>query len=228
VAHDSIAKREIHLRWAVMTDADPLIGDLRCLLDDRERERAGRFRIERAARRFVVARATLRQVLGEVIGSKPEDIAFSYGPRGKPSLPESHLHFNASDSGDVVVIGLALEELGVDIEVERRLRRADRLAERVCNPEEHRRWSMIPEVHREPVLLRLWTCKEAILKAAGTGLSGGMANAGVDLQPDGSAPRAAFSDQSYTLLPIRLPLDLVGTVAIGGNGWRIVPSRVEF
>ncbi len=223
----SVHAHEIHLRWSSMTEAEGRIDALRRLLEERELDRADRFRVEKARRRFINARAALRLVLGEFVASRPEEIVFCYGKRGKPRLPGSDLYFNASDSGDIVVIGLAGEELGVDLEMRRPLGRPEQLARRVCAATELETWRNLPEALQNPVLLRLWTCKEAILKAVGTGLSGGLTNAVVDLQPDGSTPRGAFFDDELTLLPIQIPADVVGTVAIRGAGWSMVHSRMQ-
>ena len=227
MANDPKTSKEIQLRWSQMTQDERKIRQMRSLLDDRELARADRFRVDSAYRRFVAARATLRHVLGEAVDLRPEKLAFRYGNRGKPRLPDSGLHFNASDSGDIVVVGLAHEELGVDVEIRHPLRRPERLARRICSVSELETWSGIPSSRQQSVLLRLWTCKEAVLKAAGVGLSGGLSNAVVDLQPDGSTPRASFFDLDLTLLPFRLPAEAIGTVAIGGNGWSIVPSRIQ-
>src|SRR3989440_12774879 len=56
------------------------------LLSDRERERARRFAFDPDRRRFIVARALLRQLLAARLGVRPESVELTSGPRGKPTL----------------------------------------------------------------------------------------------------------------------------------------------
>src|SRR5438477_11927224 len=56
------------------------------LLSDRERERARRFVFDPDRRRFIVARALLRQLLAARLGVRPESVALALGARRKPAL----------------------------------------------------------------------------------------------------------------------------------------------
>ena len=214
---------EIHLWWARVSETEPHLDKLRRTLSSDELERAARFRVEGAARRFVVARAVLRSVLGRATGVDPADVIFAYGEHGKPRLAATDLSFNASDTGDFVVVALASAELGVDIEVLRPLVRQERLARRICTERELEAFLAIPEAQRDAALLRLWTCKEAALKAVGTGLSGGVKNVEVDLQ-GGQSPRLrqlCSEVDGWTLLPVTLNPELVCSVVIRGDGWQV-------
>ena len=81
------------------------------------------------------------------------------------SLPASRtgrLFFNASDSGDNVVVALTSAEVGVDIELKRIVRRREGLARRVLAQTISSRCSRVPlRGERDALLLGLWTCKEA-------------------------------------------------------------------
>ena len=194
----------------------------RILISD-EIERAARFRVEGAAQRFVVARAVLRSVLGRFTGIDPAAVVFAYGEHGKPHLAAGGPRFNASDSGDFVVVALASAELGVDLEVLRPLARGDRLARRICTERELEAFETISEAERDAAFLRLWTCKEAALKAVGAGLSGGVKNVEVDLQ-SGQSPRLerlCGEIDGWTLLPVVLEPSVVCSVVIRGDGWKV-------
>ncbi|MGC9467052.1 MAG: 4'-phosphopantetheinyl transferase family protein [Anaerolineae bacterium] len=145
------------------------------LLNEDERARALRYRFREPRQRFVVARAALRQILGQYLGTRGACITFAYGPHGKPVLssPDARwLSFSLAHSGDVVLYAIANGvSVGVDLE---RLRPVDlgtggmrcffSIAERA--------WlASRSEKERAAALLLLWTCKEAWGKAIGTGLS---------------------------------------------------------
>ena len=218
-----ISPGTVHLWWARVSEAEPHLDRLRRTLSSEELERAARFRVEGAARRFVVARAALRSLLGRATGGDPADLVFAYGEHGKPRLAAGGPSFNASDSGDFVVVALASAELGVDVEVLRPLARQERLAHRICTERELEAFEAISEAERDAALLRLWTCKEAALKAVGTGLPGGLRNVEIDLRPDGPPRlrRLRGEVDGWTLLPVALNPELVCSVVIRGDGWQV-------
>ncbi len=218
---------EVQLWWASLELSDPEIDRLRGFLAPLELQRADRFRVARAARRFIVARAALRTVLGSATGTAPEDIEFELGPHGKPHLAAGGPHFNASDSGEFVVIALSHAEVGVDIEAQRQLAQLDRLAGRICTDSELELLQKTPGEARHDLLLRLWTCKEAALKAIGTGLPGGIRNVEVEM-PVGDRQRLISlpgGAVGWSLLFPELHPKLLCSVVVRGTGWHAVSHR---
>ena len=207
--HAVVPAGEVHVWCSSLAVDDDELAHALSLLDERERARAERLRVPAVRRRFIAARAALRTVLGESTGTEPAAIRFAYGERGKPRLAAGGPHFNASDSGDWAVVALADTGLGIDLEVVRNLRNADGLARRICTERELERFERLPEPERDAALLRLWTCKEAGLKALGVGLAGGLRN--VEVEMDGAGPRRlrrlcgesdGWSLQSVDLRPV--------------------------
>lgn len=215
---------EVQLWWASLDVSDSDVGRLRRFLAPLELQRADRFRIASAARRFTAARAALRTVLASTTGTTPEGIDFAFGPHGKPYLAVGGPHFNASDSGDFVVIALSHAEVGVDIEAHRRLARHERLADRVCTEQELELLRKTPREERHDLLLRLWTCKEAALKAIGTGLPGGTRNVEVELPAGGGQrlKRLPGGVEGWSLLFPDLHPNLLCSVVVRASGWRTV------
>jgi len=211
---------EVHLWWAKVSEAEPHLDRLRRTLNSEELERAARFRVEGAARRFIVARAVLRSLLGRATGVDPADVIFAYGEHGKPRLAAGGPFFNASDTGDFVVVALASTELGVDAEVIRPLARRKQLVRRICTQREFEAIESVPETERDAAFLGLWTCKEAALKAVGTGLSGGVRNIEIDLRPD-EPPRLhrlRGEVEGWTLVRATLSPEVVCTIVFRGDG----------
>jgi 4'-phosphopantetheinyl transferase len=215
---------EVQLWWASLDVSDSEIDRLRGMLAPAELHRAERFRIAAAARRFVGARAALRMILGRATGVEAADVGFLIGEYGKPRLPDGGLFFNASDSGDHVVVALTTAEVGVDIELARTVRRHDRLARRVCTDRELEMLGRAPEEERDALLLRLWTCKEAALKAVGVGLSGGARNVEAEIPPNGQPQLTRLlneADHWSLFFPDLLP-NLLCSVVVKGRDWRAV------
>lgn len=91
------------------------------------------------------------------------------GAHGRPQLPGTGLVASVSHAGDRVVVAVGdVGWLGVDVEPTSR-RLSPGLAHRVLSPAE-RDIAGDDEAAR----LAVWTAKEAVVKAAGTGLTGGL------------------------------------------------------
>ena len=88
-------------------------------------------------------------------------------PDGKPRLADDALAFNLSHSGSLALVAVSqVGPLGVDVEEHRVIREVDRLARRYFTPGE------AALVAAEPrAFFRLWTRKEAWIKAQGGGLA---------------------------------------------------------
>jgi 4'-phosphopantetheinyl transferase len=148
--------------------------DLDCadaaVLSDEERERAARFVFDRDRRRYTVAHSALRRVLAASLGDTPRGIRFAIGPRGKPHLHGSRLHFNLTHSGDRALIALA-EGRAVGIDIERH-QPIDVLAmaQHVFCCRERAALARTPPQDRYAAFFRGWTRKESFIKARGDGL----------------------------------------------------------
>jgi 4'-phosphopantetheinyl transferase len=137
------------------------------LLTADELLRAAAFKVEGGRRRFVIARAALRVLLGRYTGAEPSDLRFGASQSGKPRLDSpSSVQFNVSHSGDVAMIAIARDaEVGVDVEEVKP--RADRygVARRVFTLAERE------AIDGEAAFFRHWVAKEAFVKATGRGMA---------------------------------------------------------
>ena len=145
---------------------------LQALLSDAERQRAERFRFARHRRRFIVARARLREFLAARLGVRPERVELAYGENGKPRLADEALRFNVSHCDDVAVFAFSsTHEVGVDVEAIRPVREADAIAAQFFTERERETYAALSPRERVLGFLRLWTRKEAFVKALGAGFS---------------------------------------------------------
>jgi 4'-phosphopantetheinyl transferase len=164
-------------------------------LDSAERRRADRFRNEADRARFVIARSSLRQLLGRRIGVASGEITFGENEFGKPLVQNSPvvLHFNSSHSGDWVLHAIdAAAPIGIDVEaVHSGLTRIDQF-ERVLSPEEFALLNDLPAIHRALAFARVWVRKEAYVKALGEGLSRPLRDISVIVDATGHHPRLLY------------------------------------
>jgi 4'-phosphopantetheinyl transferase len=166
------------------------------LLSADERARADSFRLDRHRSRFVVGRATLRQLLGHYLEADPAGLRFAYGPAGKPAVagPEAEqgLSFNLSNSGDWALLAVAQgRRLGIDLEWVRNENDLGAVARRFFAAEEVAALESYVPPRRAEVFCAIWTRKEALLKACGAGLS--LPLAGFCVSADPAAPARLLS-----------------------------------
>lgn len=145
------------------------------LLDAEELRRAARFAFPKHARRYRQAHVALRRLLALRLGADAAGLRFALGPHGKPKLSgtSESLAFNLSDSEDMALIAIApAGEIGIDVERLRGIPDAHELAAvHFCAREAGWLAAAVTDDQRDRRFLRMWTRKEACLKAIGTGLS---------------------------------------------------------
>lgn len=143
----------------------------RVWLSAEERARADRYLNPAHGERYLTAHAQLRWILAQRLGCLPGSLRFERESSGKPRLAGHNLHFNLSHSGTLGLLGVHSSlALGVDIEAERP-RNFLGLAQRYFSASEQAWLAAQPESAREHAFARLWTCKEAWMKADGRGLA---------------------------------------------------------
>jgi len=177
---------EIHLwRANLDLDAETTAGFRRLLAPD-ELARAGRFRRTIDRDRFIVARGTLRILLGRYLASDPVGLRFRYNCAcGRPDCPLEQrkptlaptsgggwLHFNVSHAADLALYALARDrQVGVDLELCRAEIDPAELAPTVFAPREWATLATLPLAEQLAQFFQRWTAKKAYLKARGVGLS---------------------------------------------------------
>lgn len=134
-----------------------------------------------------LAHLSLGRLLAAYSGSS-EPPAILRGEHGKPYAADlDGIEFNLSHSGRHALIAVARQlPLGIDIEAEGRARSIDDIAQRYFAPAETAALRALPQALRNVAFLRLWTGKEAVLKALGHGLSYGLDRVEFELRGDGT------------------------------------------
>ena len=183
----SLSAGEVHL-WLIPTNQpEDVQNRAYATLDTDEKARADRFRVDHARQQHIIAHAALRTLLAEYQQIPARDLRFMQGERGKPVLETSHhpapLHFNLSHSGEYALLGLCRDHpLGVDIEQKSTIRDAPGLIKRFFTSIEARQLEGLSGAALLDRFYRLWTCKEALLKAEGVGITGGLDGFAINLE----------------------------------------------
>ncbi|WP_051966786.1 4'-phosphopantetheinyl transferase family protein [Kitasatospora mediocidica] len=185
---------ECHIWWASATRPEQqLVGSL----DSVELGRLTGYHHGADRVRFATARILLRTVAAGYLGTGPGHVQVVARcpdcpkPHGRPTLPGTGLEVSISHAGDLVAVAVtAVGPVGIDVEhIDPELSTADLLPH------------VLSEVEREASAVdtgfgfhRMWTRKEAVLKATGDGLRVPLSGLGVSA-PD-AEPRLLFLDGS--------------------------------
>lgn len=220
------APDEVHL-WRTGLDLSEAEAQARrALLNDTERARADRFFRPIHGVRFTAGRSFLRALLAAYLNQSPQEIAFEYGPHGKPTLAGgAGLQFNLSHSGAEALCAVTTgDTVGVDIEGCRPSRDLVPIARRFFSSEEQAAFLALSAEEQIGAFYRCWTSKEALLKAWGTGLTTPLDRFTVSLDPH--APRLLEMDvpgilhRDWYLYGVPVPAGYSATLAVP------VPARV--
>jgi 4'-phosphopantetheinyl transferase len=223
---------DVHLWRVDLMGAASGMDQWMTILSPDELERAARFHFQKDRQRFVAARAILRQIIGSYLAVDPAGLVFSYSKKDKPALAgdaaHSNLTFNISHSGGVALLAFTRSrQIGVDIEQIRRDFDTTAIAGRFFSTTEQQELTTFPAEQRDEVFFRIWTRKEAYIKATGEGLSLPLNQFDVSLAPnDQNALQATRPDPlesgRWSLRDITVQPGYAAALCVFGTGWRLV------
>ena len=220
-----LAANELHV-WQISLTAPEL--QVSSPLTEDEIQRAHRFHFERDRIRFVAARSALRNILAQYLSITPQELVFSYTPKGKPELAPSFrkpaLQFNLSHSRDFALLALTRHfRVGADIEFIDAERTTEDIAARFFSPAEVDTLRALPAAERVAAFFQCWTRKEAYVKALGAGLSVPLDS--FDVAFGRGVPPAllriagtAEEISHWSLYNVAVPSEYAAAVAVEGRG----------
>jgi 4'-phosphopantetheinyl transferase len=203
-------------------------------LDGRDRERAARFRFSEDRARFVLGRGLLRKCLGRYLQQTPETIELATTDRGRPVLPHDEtVQFSISHTHDLVAVALTTDaQIGIDLEFIKLPSDLPGLAKRIFSEEDFQAFQALPDRETLAAFFRVWTRKEAYLKARGEGIAEGLRQISVSLGPEETSvirdARNKSTARNWRLLALPVPADYVGSLACDDAGKRLECSFVHF
>jgi 4'-phosphopantetheinyl transferase len=163
------------------------VKDLLSFLPAEERRRYAQFGLEDRRREFLWSRLLVRCVLASFLNRDMRDINFGYRDNGKPFLENSEIQFNLSHTEGLIACSVARRRLGIDVEKVTRGEEVERrwnlLARRYFSTAEKEFLLSQDRASRSTAFFRIFTMKEARVKASGEGLSLPLEDFSVPLTP---------------------------------------------
>jgi 4'-phosphopantetheinyl transferase len=177
--------------WLIELPLPAALADLDlALLSPAEHARVRGYSVPRPACEFALTRTALRRILGARVGLAPAQVTLATAANGKPFMPEApRCFFNVSHAGGLAAIAVHdSADVGIDVEHRSSFMDPAALLDEVCAPLE-RAWlrDRADAASLVDRLATLWTGKEAVLKAVGTGLATPL----VDVDLSASAARGS-------------------------------------
>ena len=173
--------------------------------------------------RYIVGRAWLRWVLGNLLGLKPSAVRIEAGRRGRPFVRGYDIDFNVSHTQAIALIGIASRgRIGVDIESAGRSVNVEGIGRKFMTGCERSELAKLAGDDRRRALLTLWTSKEALCKATGDALSAPFRQLEVASAPPRQlvAGPPPYVPADWQLFDVALIDDYIATVAWWRTGSR--------
>jgi len=151
----------------------------------------------------------LRAVLGRYLGRPAAAVQFTRrtDPNARPGLPPGarlRLDFSLSHAGDFAAVAVTRGiRVGVDVETPRPRLDPIAVARAHFAPSETAALEACAQARQAALFLRLWTAKEAVLKALGTGLAGSLSQTAFHLDRDGR-PRLRMQSALALWMPAQV------------------------
>jgi phosphopantetheine--protein transferase-like protein len=190
-----------------------------------EQQRARNIRLGRPRRAFVVGRLLVRTTVARIAGVPPEDVVIELEPTGRPVLTGalSEYFVSIAHSGSYVVVGVANQQIGVDVEQLRQSAPSPQLMARVCSPDELRLLENMNHEDRAAAFMAVWTRKEAYGKAIGIGIGFGLRSVTVGV----SGPTTVSGTGDWQVADVEVDSGCAAAVVARGPSWRVQLERVE-
>ena len=203
----------------------PWLHEALSLLDEAEQARVRRKHRPNDRDELALAYALHRLVLGSVLGQDPTAVALDRDGSGRPYLPGDALHTSLSHADGFAAVAVSrLGAVGIDLELATRAAEMPAIADHVWHPDEAKALAALPEAEQAIALLQLWVRKEALLKAAGIGLSREMHSFVAPAEQALPLPLADGGDGPVRAIVRMLdvgPAWLAALASVDGNGPRV-------
>ncbi|MCD2450047.1 4'-phosphopantetheinyl transferase superfamily protein [Methylicorpusculum oleiharenae] len=177
-----LADSEVDL-WRVPLEATDIANPYyESILDEAQRANLLNFKQPSLRANYVQMQAKRRQILAQYLDEAPAALKFAKGQYGKPFLiNDPELAFNVSHSANCLVVAVSRNcDIGVDVEAIKPRNNLQGLASRCFAAEEQTYWQALNQDQQLIGFYRLWTAKEAFVKAVGRGIALGLDRCVID------------------------------------------------
>lgn len=228
IIQSPLARNEVHIWRVNLEELDKDWHTLSSILSTDEQARANSYRFEHLKHRYIMGRSALRKLLGRYLNCSPISIRFSYNDYGKPSLSDnnSDIQFNVSRSQNIMLCAFVLNsEVGIDIEAINPNIDFAAISQSFFSEQERKALHEIDKNAIDRAFFRIWSRKEAYIKALGKGLSYPLQQFSVSLE-NNSAGIIEYQDlinedKCWQIYDIEIENDYSAALVIQASKWQL-------
>ncbi len=169
-------ENEVHIWTAILDQPEAIIDGYYSILPDNEQKMVDKYRTGMIRKRQIISKGLVRLLISRYMNLNPNEIKFYYNEFGKPFVsPDSdrdNIFFNLSHSDNIAVFIFSKKrKIGIDVEKIKELADMEGIV-RLCFSESEKKWfNELPSTKKEEMFYKIWTSKEAYMKAIGKGFS---------------------------------------------------------
>ncbi|MEI6047785.1 MAG: 4'-phosphopantetheinyl transferase superfamily protein [Bacteroidota bacterium] len=166
---------ELEVFYAETKDLTSKYYDLKSYINNKEKLRADKFQFDNDRETYISCHALLRLILAKKLNSNPLELSFINGINNKPGLTGNPIYFNISHTRESFAIAISKNlSVGIDLEnINLNLNIHSIMKNYFSNTE--REFILSADSETVDRFILLWTRKEALLKALGTGILNNLA-----------------------------------------------------
>lgn len=232
-ANAALFEDDVHLWYSSLDIPAAALPRLYATLDSNERARAECYCFEVERVRFVVGRGLLRRILGRYLDVEPSDLRFEYSSRGKPSLREGfggRIRFSLAHSGGYAIYAITLNRrIGVDLERIVPVVELEQIANRFFSDREKTALQALAGDEQHETFFKIWTAKEAYLKACEKSLANPLSVVDVPVEPIAPCSLRICcdmrEDSRWSLEQLRPASDFMAALVVEGCNYRLACWR---
>ncbi len=167
----SLIANAIHLWWADSRTCPRLVAaDYHAWFTQAEQQALAQ-KIPPVREQALFTKCFLKSILSRYVAQAPQELLFDYNAYGKPCLVSRGLQFNLSHSDHYVVLAICRDvAVGIDIQTMRQKLTPLSIAKRFFHEREYSILKALSAEAQRSHFYRLWSAKEAVLKAFGVGI----------------------------------------------------------
>ena len=210
---------EIHIYLINFSENRNSVENYIQFISEDEKEKVNRFKFSVNRQNSIITYYYRRKILSRYLDIHPSEIKFTQNVYGKPLISEPHwsgIQFNYSHSGEFLIFAISKNiEVGVDIELVKDLPDMIDLAKNYFSEKELQHFhSLENKIDRINFFYKIWTRKEALLKAAGIGITDDLKS--INLLTENNLNRLVekidFMEKTYLIDDIRVPKNYISSI----------------
>jgi len=223
-----IKNHQVHVWQTDVCNSTVYPKDIQKVLSPVELERVNKFRVPKDQAHFIFRHYKLRVILSLYCGCQPQNLIFRYNSFGKPfiDMPEfNEVRFNMSFSGNLMILGISRQNnIGCDIEEVREIDDQRNIANENFSTQEIQ---ILNHSNDEiGTFFKIWTRKEALIKAIGKGMFYPLKSFTVNMDPLGGPEHLLIIDNTdesklWRTTPLNISDGYIASLAIESDEFQI-------